>query len=72
MTATPHPPARHSIGLAAAAHLEVGLLAMQSGQLPAAVGALAAIDDASWEAIVRRFPALHDLLREGVIRDEHR
>lgn len=51
------------IGLAAAAHLEVGLLALQTGSLPGAVGAFAAIDDVSWTAILRRFPNLPTLIQ---------
>lgn len=57
-----HLPTRPEIGLAAAAHLELGLLALESGQLPAAVGSLASIDAAAWSAILDRFPALPDLI----------
>lgn len=62
MDAPPNLPARPSIGLAAAAHLEIGLLAFESGRLPAAIGALAAIDDDAWTAIMHRFPTLPDLI----------
>lgn len=67
-----HPPARSSIGLAAAAYLEIGLLALEAGRLPAAVGSLACIDDASWSAILTRFPTLPDVINKGVNRDVSR
>lgn len=57
-------PARPEIGLAAAAHLELGLLALQAGRLPAAVGSLACIDEAAWSAIMRRFPNLTTLIEK--------
>jgi hypothetical protein len=57
-------PARTEIGLAAAAHLEIGLLALEAGRLPAALGSLACIDEAAWSAIVRRFPNLPVLLEK--------
>lgn len=62
MEAPPNLPARPEIGLAAAAHLELGLLALENGRLPAAVGSLACIDEAAWSAIVRRFPNLPNLI----------
>lgn len=62
MDAPAYPPARPEIGLAAAAHLELGLLALQAGRLPAAVGSLACIDEAAWSAITRRFPHLPELI----------
>ena len=62
MDTPPNPPARPEIGLAAAAHLELGLLALQAGRLPAAVGSLACIDETAWSAIMHRFPNLPDLI----------
>lgn len=58
MDAPAYPPAPPGIGLAAAAHLEIGLLALEAGRLPTALGSLACIDDAAWSAIVARFPNL--------------
>jgi len=58
-------PARTEIGLAAAAHLELGLLALEAGRLPAAIGSLASIDEAAWSAIVRRFPNIPELIMKG-------
>ena len=55
-------PARPEIGLAAAAHLELGLLALEAGRLPAAIGSLACIDAAAWTAIVNRFPGIDTLI----------
>lgn len=55
-------PARPEIGLAAAAHLELGLLALETGRLPAAIGSLASIDEAAWSAIMHRFPNLPELI----------
>lgn len=55
-------PARPSIGLAAAAHLEIGLLALENGRLPAALGSLACIDAAAWDAICARFPGIEALV----------
>lgn len=46
------------VGLAAATYLEMGLTALGEGNVPRAVGCLAAIDGKSWEAIVIRFPDL--------------
>lgn len=57
-----YPPARAEIGLAAAAFLESGLLALESGRLPAAIGSLAAIDAAAWDAICARFPGIDTLI----------
>jgi hypothetical protein len=68
MDAPPYLPTRPEIGLAAAAHLEIGLLALEAGQLPAAVGSLAAIDDAAWTAILTRFPTLPELITK---RSQH-
>lgn len=63
MDATPaYPPPRPGIGLAAAGLLEVGLVALEAGRLPAAIGSLAAIDDDAWAAIIRRFPNLPDMI----------
>ena len=58
MDAPTYPPVRPEIGLAAAAHLELGLLALEAGRLPSALGSLACIDEAAWSAITRRFPNL--------------
>lgn len=58
-------PARPEIGLAAAAHLELGLLALEAGRLPAAIGSLASIDEAAWSAILRRFPNIPELITKG-------
>ena len=41
------PPRRRSVDLAAAAYLEMGLEALERGNVPAAIGALASIDDES-------------------------
>lgn len=60
-----YPPARPEIGLAAAAHLELGLLAMEAGRLAAAIGSLACIDEAAWSAITRRFPNIPELITKG-------
>lgn len=57
-------PARHSIGLAAATHLELGLEALRDGDQVRAIGALASIDDESWAAICVRFPFLGDLVEK--------
>lgn len=57
-------PARPEIGLAAAAHLELGLLALQAGRLPSAIGSLAAIDEPAWSAIIRRFPHLPTIIEK--------
>lgn len=65
-TSSPALPPRPEIGLASAARLELGLLALEYGNIPAAVGALAAIDDESWSAILDRFPTLPDLIMRGV------
>ena len=46
------------IGLANAAWLEQGLAALQRGDIPTAVGALAAVDEASWTLVQTRFPGL--------------
>lgn len=61
-----HLPTRPAIGLAAAAFLELGLLALEAGRLPAAIGSLACIDDAAWSAILARFPTLPDVINKGV------
>ncbi len=57
-------PARTEIGLAAAAHLELGLLSLEAGRLPTAIGSLACIDEAAWSAILRRFPNLSILIEK--------
>jgi hypothetical protein len=62
------PPRRRSVDLAAAAHLEIGLEALERGNLPAAIGALASIDDDSWAGILDRFPGLPDYITSEVTR----
>jgi len=62
VNASAYPPARRAADLAAAAHLEVGLLELEAGHLPSAIGALACISDEAWDVFVRRFPALPDLI----------
>lgn len=62
------PPRRRSVDLAAAAHLEMGLEALQRHDIPAAIGALASIDDDSWDAILNRFPGLPDYITSEVTR----
>jgi hypothetical protein len=61
----PQVPRRRSVDLAAAAHLEIGLEALERGNLPLAIGALASIDDDSWDALLTRFPTLPDLITRG-------
>lgn len=61
-------PRRYSVDLAAAAHLEMGLEALQRHDIPAAIGALASIDDDSWTAILTRFPGLPDYITSEVYR----
>ena len=51
------------IGLGNAAWLELGLAALQRGDIPAAVGALAAVDEASWALVLTRFPGLPEWAR---------
>ena len=46
------------IGLGNAAWLELGLAALQRGDIPTAVGALAAVDEAAWVLVQARFPGL--------------
>jgi hypothetical protein len=58
LRAAAYPPAQHDVDLAAATRLELGLAALESGDMPAAFSALAAIPEADWQAIVRRFPML--------------
>lgn len=53
-----YPPAQHDVDLSSAARLEIGLDALRDGNMPAMFGALAAIPEADWAAIVRRFPML--------------
>lgn len=62
------PPRRRSVDLAAAAHLEMGLEALQRHDIPAALGALVSIDDDSWDAILDRFPGLPDYITGEVYR----
>jgi len=62
------PPRRRSVDLAAAAYLELGLEALERGNLPAAIGALASIDDDSWAGILARFPGLPAYITSEVTR----
>jgi hypothetical protein len=62
MSAFPVRSGRHSIGLAAAAYLELGLAALRDGNQVRAVGCFASIDDSSWAAICARFPTLATLI----------
>lgn len=62
------PPRRRSVDLAAAAHLEMGLEALTRGDIPAAIGALASIDDDSWDGILTRFPGLPAYISREVTR----
>jgi len=64
----PQTPRRRGVDLAAAAHLESGLEALQRGSIPAAIGALASIDPDSWDAILDRFPALPAYITSEVTR----
>ncbi len=57
---------RAEIGLSGAALLEIGLSALERGDVPAAVGALAAIDEASWWAVMTRFPTLPEYVRNMI------
>jgi len=50
--------AAREIGLGSAALLELGLSALERGDVPAAVGALAAVDEATWLLVMTRFPGL--------------
>ena len=51
-------PPTHDVDLSSAARLELGLSALEAGNVPAAVAALSAIPAADWAAIVHRFPTL--------------
>ena len=53
-----HGAKRHDIDLSSAARLELGLAALDADDIAAAVGALAAIPEDDWQAILRRFPTL--------------
>jgi hypothetical protein len=59
-------PGRPEIGLSGAALLESGLSALERGDIPAAVGALAAVDELTWWAILRRFPGLDQYIRDMI------
>lgn len=52
------PVERHGVDLSSAARLEMGLSALETGNMPAAFAALSAIPEADWQAILRRFPML--------------
>lgn len=55
---------RHSIGLSAAAYLEIEAV-LRAGDDVRAVGALASIDDESWSALCVRFPHLPELIQKS-------
>lgn len=57
---------RPEIGLSGAALLQAGLEALARGDVPAAIGSLAAIDDATWWAVLTRFPTLPDHIRAAI------
>lgn len=59
---------RPEIGLGGAALLESGLSALERGDVPAAVGALAAVDEITWWAILCRFPGLDQYIRDTISR----
>jgi hypothetical protein len=65
MTTTTGSHAR-DVDLSSATRLELGLSALEAGNVPAAVGALAAIPAAEWEAILQRFPSLPDYINKEV------
>lgn len=54
------------IGLGGAALLELGLSALERGDVPAAVGALAAVDEAAWWLVMIRFPGLAGRIRDVI------
>lgn len=57
---------RPEIGLSGAALLETGLSALERGDVPAAVGALGALDEVTWYAILSRFPGLDQYIRNTI------
>jgi hypothetical protein len=54
---------RPEIGLSGAALLETGLSALERGDIPAAVGALGALDEVTWYVVLSRFPGLDTYIR---------
>ena len=54
------------IGLGGAALLELGLSALERGDVPAAVGALAAVDETTWWLVMTRFPGLAEWVRDVI------
>ena len=54
------------IGLAGATLLELGLSALERGDVPAAVGALAAVDETTWWLVMTRFPDLAGWIRDVI------
>lgn len=62
--ATPRP----EIGLGGAALLELGLSALERGDIPNAVGNLAAVDEATWWLVMTRFPGLAEWIRDVIER----
>lgn len=63
---TRNPPAPPVIRPLAAAHLRDALTAAQSGDLPAALGALLAIDHQSWQGISHRLDTLGQPLTDAL------
>lgn len=57
------------IDLTAAAYAELGLEALYAGNIPRAIGMLAAIDEESWKALRERFPGFPE--RIGSDLDAH-
>lgn len=57
---------RPEIGLSGAALLETGLSALERGDVPVAVGALSALDEVTWYAILSRFPGLDQYIRDTI------
>lgn len=60
------PVVRRDIDLSSATRLELGLSALEARNIPAAVGALAAIPEDDWQAIIARFPALPGYIHQEV------
>jgi hypothetical protein len=57
---------RPEIGLGSATLLELGLSALERGDVPAAVGSLAAVDEATWWLVMTRFPGLAEWVRDVI------
>lgn len=67
-TTTGDRPRLPDVDLSSATRLELGLSALEAGNVPAAVGALAAIPEADWQAILQRFPTLPNYIHKEVNR----